>query len=45
MLPHRFDEGPTNWSRMRLVKLATPDIDGNTHRLTMAFDSRGDAQA
>ncbi|MGH8332413.1 MAG: virulence factor SrfB, partial [Pseudomonas sp.] len=40
MPPHRFDEGPTNWSRMRLVKLATPDIDGNTHRLTMAFDSR-----
>lgn len=40
MPPYRFDEGPSNWSRMRLVKLATPDIDGNTHRLTMAFDSR-----
>ncbi|MGA3681809.1 virulence factor SrfB [Pseudomonas graminis] len=40
MPPHRFDEGPSNWSRMRLVKLPAPDIDGNTHRLTLAFDSR-----
>ncbi|MBD8472991.1 virulence factor SrfB [Pseudomonas sp. CFBP 8770] len=40
MPPHRFDEGPTNWARMRIVKLPVPDIDGNSHRLTMAFDSR-----
>ncbi|MGY2289866.1 virulence factor SrfB [Pseudomonas sp. SDO528_S397] len=40
MPPHRFDNGPVNWSRMRLVKLPAPDIDGNTHRLTLAFDSR-----
>ena len=40
MPPYRFDEGPNNWSRMRLIKLAEPDIDGNTHRLTLAFDSR-----
>lgn len=40
MAPHRFDEGPNNWSRMRLVKLAEPDLDGNTHRLTLAFDTR-----
>lgn len=40
MPPHRFDEGPNNWSRMRLVKLPASDIDGNTHRLTLAFDSR-----
>ena len=40
MPPYRFDEGPNNWARMRLVKLAEPDVDGNTHRLTLAFDSR-----
>lgn len=40
MPPYRFDEGPSNWARMRLVKLPSPDIDGNTHRLTLAFDSR-----
>ena len=40
MPPHRFDEGPNNWARMRLVKLPQPDVDGNTHRLTLAFDSR-----
>ncbi|TDF79864.1 virulence factor SrfB [Pseudomonas sp. H9] len=40
MPPHRYDEGPNNWSRMRLVKLPEPDIDGNTHRLTIAFDCR-----
>lgn len=38
--PERFDEGPTNWTRMRLVQLEQPDIDGNTHRLTLAFDTR-----
>lgn len=38
--PHHFDEGPANWARMRLIKLAEPDIDGNTHRLTLAFDTR-----
>lgn len=31
--------GPTNWARMRLVKLAEADRDGNTHRLTVAFDT------
>ena len=40
MPPNRFDEGPNNWARMRLVKLPQPDVDGNTHRLTLAFDSR-----
>ncbi|MGE1152874.1 virulence factor SrfB [Pseudomonas kitaguniensis] len=40
MPPYRFDNGPVNWSRMRLVKLPAADIDGNTHRLTLAFDSR-----
>ena len=40
MPPYRFDEGPSNWARMRLVKLPSPDVDGNSHRLTLAFDSR-----
>lgn len=40
MPPYTFDQGPSNWSRMRFVKLAEPDIDGNTHRLTLAFDTR-----
>lgn len=38
--PERFDEGPTNWARMRIVKLDQPDLDGHTHRLTLAFDTR-----
>ncbi|WP_438284313.1 virulence factor SrfB [Pseudomonas alabamensis] len=43
--PERFDEGPTNWARMRLVRLAQPDVDGNTHRLTLAFDTRAMASS
>ena len=38
--PQSFDQGPANWSRMRLVRLPEPDIDGNTHRLTVALDTR-----
>ncbi|MGO2088497.1 MAG: virulence factor SrfB [Oceanisphaera sp.] len=38
--PHHFDQGPGNWARMRLLKLQEPDVDGNTHRLTLAFDTR-----
>lgn len=34
-----FDLGPTNWARARLVKLDSPDEDGNTHRLTVAIDT------
>ncbi|KAG1424089.1 hypothetical protein G6F57_023466 [Rhizopus arrhizus] len=40
MPPFRYDEGPANWARMRMVKLSEPDIDGNTHRVTIAFDTR-----
>ena len=40
MPPYRYDEGPNNWSRMRLIKLPEADVDGNTHRLTLAFDCR-----
>lgn len=43
--PERYDEGPTNWARVRLVELEQPDVDGNTHRLTLAFDTRSMASA
>jgi len=36
----RFDQGPTTWSRGRIVKLdVDDDIRGHTHRLTVAFDT------
>ncbi|MGM1052586.1 MAG: virulence factor SrfB [Pseudomonadota bacterium] len=38
--PSKFDAGPNNWARMRLVALEEPDLDGHTHRLTLAFDTR-----
>ncbi|KAE9535391.1 virulence factor SrfB [Ursidibacter arcticus] len=38
--PDRFDEGPYNWARARIIKLATPDQEGNTHRITIAFDTK-----
>ncbi|MGX2948011.1 virulence factor SrfB [Frederiksenia canicola] len=38
--PDRFDEGPYNWARMRIIKLDTPDNDGNSHRVTLAFDTK-----
>ncbi|HCR96551.1 MAG: virulence factor SrfB [Halomonas sp.] len=38
--PSKFDEGPANWARMRLTALDEPDIDGHTHRLTLAFDTQ-----
>jgi hypothetical protein len=38
--PGKFDEGPANWARMRLVALDGPDLEGHTHRLTLAFDTR-----
>jgi hypothetical protein len=37
--PHRFDHGPASWSRLRVVRLETPDRDGNTHRITLACDT------
>lgn len=36
----RFDEGPYNWARLRIVQLDSPDEQGNTHRLTFAFDTK-----
>ena len=34
-----FDLGPTNWARGRIAALAQPDEDGNSHRVTIAFDT------
>lgn len=39
--PERFEQGPHNWSRMRIVELKEgEDVDGNTHRITLAFDTK-----
>ncbi|MBB3103008.1 virulence factor SrfB [Azomonas macrocytogenes] len=39
--PRRFDDGPSNWSRIRIVELKEgEDPDGNTHRVTLAFDTK-----
>ncbi len=37
----RFAEGPLNWARARLVALRPgEDVDGHTHRLVLAFDTK-----
>ncbi len=36
----RFIGGPDNWARLHLAPLAQPDAAGNTHRITLAFDTR-----
>lgn len=38
--PERFDQGPSNWARVRIVKLDEPDQQDNTHRVTFAFDTK-----
>ncbi|WP_455818631.1 virulence factor SrfB [Pseudomonas cerasi] len=38
--PNVYHEGPLNWARFRLVKLAEPDMDGHSHRMTLAIDTR-----
>jgi len=35
----RYRHGPTDWARVRLSALNEPDSAGNTHRLTIAFDT------
>lgn len=35
----RYRYGPTDWARAIIKKLSTPDIQGNTHRLVIAFDT------
>ncbi|MCB1769378.1 MAG: virulence factor SrfB, partial [Candidatus Competibacteraceae bacterium] len=37
---HLFDNGPINWARARLVELPAPDVEGYTHRVTLAFDTQ-----
>jgi len=37
--PRTFVEGPDNWARVQIRKLAEPDSAGNTHRVTLALDS------
>lgn len=34
-----FARGPSNWARVRVVALDEEDRDGNTHRVTLAFDT------
>ncbi len=34
-----YANGPSNWARMRIVTLAEPDSHGNTHRITLAFET------
>ncbi|CAG75119.1 putative virulence effector protein [Pectobacterium atrosepticum SCRI1043] len=38
--PRTFMGGPDNWARMRILALDTPDQDGNTHRICLAFDTK-----
>ena len=41
----KFEPGPSNWARLRVVKLDHPDDSGFTHRLTLAFDTRPEKMA
>jgi hypothetical protein len=34
-----YDHGPTNWARLYVRRQDTPDRDGNTHRVVLAFDT------
>ncbi|PKE32028.1 virulence factor SrfB [Rahnella sp. AA] len=38
--PNIYQEGPLNWARFRIVKLTEPDMDGHSHRMTLAIDTR-----
>lgn len=33
------EDGPTNWARIRVSPLSAPDRHGNTHAITLAFDT------
>lgn len=35
----KIEDGPTNWARIRVSPLAAPDRHGNTHAITLAFDT------
>lgn len=43
--PRAFIEGPDNWARVQIRKLPEPDSAGNSHRITLAFDSQVRPQA
>ncbi len=34
-----YDEGPTNWARMRVTALPEVDAEGYSHRVVIAFDT------
>ncbi len=34
-----FDRGPTNWVRVRVVELPERDREGNSHQVSVAFDT------
>lgn len=36
----RYEQGPNNWARIRFAELDEPDFNGNTHRITLAFDTK-----
>ncbi len=39
--PSRFEEGPSNWARVRITEIAAgDDPEGHTHRITFAFDTK-----
>lgn len=38
--PSTYGEGPSSWCLLRIVRLEKTDTDGNTHRITFAFDTR-----
>lgn len=38
--PRTFINGPDNWARMQILVLDSPDQDGNTLRITLAFDTK-----
>lgn len=38
--PRNFTAGPDNWVRIHIRKLATPDNNGHSHRITLAFDTQ-----
>ncbi|WP_145557803.1 virulence factor SrfB [Yersinia aldovae] len=38
--PRAFVSGPDNWARVQILQLDTPDQDGNTLRVTLAFDTK-----
>ena len=38
--PRTFLGGPDNWARVQIIALDAPDQHGNTHRVSMAFDTK-----